>query len=87
MFASYTCQYCSSSYLFPLAIAGIVLVLVLFILNHTVTDGTINAFITGINGSVLFHKFTVANMLMSLANLDLGTSTMAWMTMLKCGYY
>ena len=41
-------QYCSNIHLLlivPIAIAGIVLVVVLFVLNFTVTDGTINAFI------------------------------------------
>ena len=83
IFASNKCQHCPNSYLFliiPIAIAGLVLVLMLFILNLTVTDGTMNAFIlyvhiTGINASVLFDNFTVANTLTSLANLDLGIQT------------
>jgi len=83
IFASYECQYCHNSYLFliiPIAIAGLVLVLLLFILNLTVTDGTINTFIlyvniTGINASVLFDEFTLTNTLTSLANLDLGIQT------------
>ena len=48
VFGSSHCQLCSSINLFlivPITIAGLVLVLLLFILNFTVTDGTINAFI------------------------------------------
>ena len=51
-FGSSHCQQCSSIYLFlivPIATAGHVLVLVLFILNLTVTDGTISAFILYVN--------------------------------------
>ena len=78
--ASNKCQHCPNYYLFliiPMAIAGLVLVLILFILNLTVTDGTINAFIlyvniTGINASALFNELTLSNTLTSLANLDLG---------------
>ena len=42
------CQHCYNIYLLlimPIAIAGLVLVLLLFVLNLTVTDGTINGFI------------------------------------------
>ena len=52
IFSSYHCQHCSSIYLLliiPIAIAGVVLVLLLFILNLTVTDGTINGFILFVN--------------------------------------
>ena len=74
-FVSSQCQHCSSFYLFhivPIVIESIVLVLLLFLLNLTVTNGTINAFILyvniiGINSSVLFHKFTE-----TLNNFDLG---------------
>ena len=47
-FSSSQCHHCSNVYLFliiPIAIAGIALVITLFILNITVTDGTINGFI------------------------------------------
>ena len=68
IFASPQCQQCPNAYLIlivPIAIAGLVLVLLLFVLNLTVTDGNINAFIlyfnvTGVNTSVLFDKFTPA---------------------------
>ena len=86
VFGSSHCQQCSNIYLFlivPIAIAGLVLVLLLFILNLTVTDGTINAFILyvniiSINTSVFFprlNKFTPAYTFLSLANLDLGIQT------------
>ena len=66
-----------------MAIAGLVLVLLLFILNLTVTDGTITAFILyvniiSINTPVFFpnlNKFKSAYTIISLANLDLGIKT------------
>ena len=86
IFGSSHCQQCSNIYLFlivPIAIAGLVLVFLLFILNLTVTDGTINAFIlyvniVSINTPVFFPKpgnFTPAYIFISLANLDLGIQT------------
>ena len=86
VFGSSQCQQCSSIYLFlivPIAMAGLVLVLLLFILNLTVTDGTINAFIfyvniISINTPVFFpnlSKFMPAYTFISLANLDLGIQT------------
>ena len=83
VFGSSQCQQCSNIYLFlivPIAIAGLVLVLLLFILNLTVTDGTINAFILyvniiSINTPVFFPKFTPAYIFISIANLDLGIQT------------
>ena len=86
VFGSSHCQQCSNTYLFltvPIAGTGLVLVFLLFILNLTVTDGTINAFIlyvniVGINTPVLFphvSSFTPAYILISLANLDLGIQT------------
>ena len=86
VFGSSHCQQCSNIYLFlivPIAIAGLVLVLLLFILNLTVTDGTINAFIfyvniISINTPVFFphvSSFTPAYTFISLANLDLGIQT------------
>ena len=85
-FGSSHCQQCSNTYIFlivPIAIAGLVLVLLLFILNLTVTDGTINAFILyaniiSINTPVFFlqtSKFAPAYTFVSLANLDLGIQT------------
>ena len=86
MFGSSHCQQCSNIYLFlivPIEIAGLVLVLLLFILNLTVTDRTINAFIlyvnvVSINTPVFFpelDKLTPTYTLISLANLDLGIQT------------
>ncbi|XP_065903271.1 uncharacterized protein [Dysidea avara] len=86
VFGSSHCQQCSNIYLFlivPIAIAGLVLVLLLFILNLTVTDGTINAFILYvniiiINTPVFFppsSEVTPAHTFISLANLDLGIQT------------
>ena len=72
---------CSSIYLLliiPIAVAGIALVIVLFVLNLTVTDGDINAFllyinIVSINTPVFFPKERfIKYALISLANLDLG---------------
>ena len=68
----------------PIAVAGLVLVLLLFILNLTVTDGDINGFILyvniiSINNHVFFpqyHKFiNFWYAFISLANLDLGIPT------------
>ena len=80
----------------PITIAGLVLVLLLFILNLTVTDGTINSLyvnIISINAPILFtklDKFTPAYTFISIANLDLGNQTcfLQWygFTMLRCGY-
>ena len=78
------CKRCSSVYLFlviPIAIAGIALVMVLFIINLTVTDGDINAFlfyvnVVSINTPVFFPKERfIKYALISLANLDLGIET------------
>ena len=82
------CQYCSNIYLLliiPIAIAGFVLVVVLFFLNFTVTDGTINAFmlyanIISVNATVFFpvhdsYQNTILYVFISLVNLDLGIKT------------
>ena len=86
VFSSFYCQHCSSIYpllIIPIVVAGLLLVLVLFVLNFTVTDGSINAFILyaniiSINTPVLFTKlnhFTPTYTFISLANLDLGIQT------------
>ena len=85
VFGSPYCQHCSNVYLLliiPIAIAGIVLVLLLFVLNLTVTDGTINAFILyaniiSVNGTTFFpyNQSRLAYVFISLANLDLGIKT------------
>ena len=48
VFSSFNCQHCSNMYLFliiPIAVIGLLIVLLLFSLNVTVTDGSINGFI------------------------------------------
>ena len=84
VFGSSQCKKCSSIYLFlviPIAIVGIALVMLLFIINLTVTDGDVNAFlfyvnIVSINTPVFFPKERfVKYTLVSLANLDLGIET------------
>ena len=86
VFSSFHCQHCSNVYLLiiiPIAIGGIVLVLLLFVLNLTVTDGTINGFILYVNiisiNTPLFfaelNHFTPTYTFISLANLDLGIQT------------
>ena len=86
VFSSSHCQKCSNIYILliiPIAIVGIVLVLLLFVLNLTVTDGTINGFILyvniiSINTPVFFttlNDFTPVYTFISLANLDLSIQT------------
>ena len=86
VFSSSQCTKCSSIYLLlilPIAVVGLILVLMLFVLNFTVTDGTINGFIfyvniISINTPVFFtelNHFTLAYTFISLVNLDLGIQT------------
>ena len=86
VFSSSNCQQCSNIFLLliiPIAVTGLVLVLMLFALNLTVTDGTINGFIfyvniISINTPVFFtelNHFTPFYTFISLANLDLGIQT------------
>ena len=86
IFSSFHCQHCSSIYLLliiPITVTGLVLVLMLFILNLTVTDGSINGFILyvniiSINTPVIFtelNRFIPSYIFISLANLDLGIQT------------
>ena len=83
VFGSSRCQNCSNVYIIltvVLAIAGVVLVFLMFILNLTVVDGTINAFVFYVNiiymnSSILFPVFTPTYTFISLANLDLGIQT------------
>ena len=83
---SLDCKICSSIYLLltlPFAIAGVALVLLLFYLNLTVSDGTINAFILygniiSINSTMFFpdrHTIIPLRMFISLVNLNLGFQT------------
>ena len=86
VFSSSHCQHCSSVYLLliiPLTVVGVILVIVLFALNLTVTDGTINGFIfyvniISINTPVIFNEinhFSPTYTFIFLANLDLGIQT------------
>ena len=84
VFGSSQCKQCSNVYLLiiiPIGIAGLVLVLLLFILNLTVTNGDINAFLLyvntiSINTSIFFAtNNTATHIFISLANLDLGITT------------
>ena len=86
VFSSFQCRYCSSVNILlvlPIAVAGLVLVLLLFVLNLTVTDGTINGFILYVNiisiNTPLFftelNHFSPTYTFVSLANLDLGIQT------------
>jgi len=84
VFGSSHCQQCSDANLYtivPIALSGILLVVLLFILNLTVVDGTINAFIlyvniVSINSTVFFPSHDTVTRItfafVSLANLDLG---------------
>ena len=86
VFGSSQCKKCSSVYLLlviPIAIAGITLVMLLFILNLTVTDGDVNAFllyvnVVSINAPIFLHRvgfYHINYVLISLTNLDLGIET------------
>ena len=84
VFGSSQCKQRSNVYLLiiiPIGIAGLILVLLLFILNLTVADGNINAFllyvnIISINTSIFFPiNNTATHIFISLANLDLGITT------------
>ena len=81
VFGSSHCQQCSNVSLLivlPIALSGVLLVVLLFFLNLTVADGTINAFIlyvniVSINSTIFFPTHdTIAYAFMSLANLDMG---------------
>ena len=86
VFGSSQCKQCSNVYLLIIiliGIAGVILVLLLFILNLTVTNGDINAFLLYVNiisiNSSIFVPIngpgTAIHTFISLANLDLGITT------------
>ena len=86
VFSSSHCKTCSNIHLLliiPIIVFGFFLVMLLFNLSLTVTDGTVNGFILyvniiSINTSILFpdvNHFTPAYTFISLANLDLGVQT------------
>ena len=79
------CVKCSNIYLLiiiPIALAGILLVMMFFLLNLTVVDGLINSFmlyvnVISTNGDVLFPSgvSAAAYAFISMVNLDLGIET------------
>ena len=86
IFSSHDCQHCSNIYLLlliPIGIAGLILIVLLFLLNLTVTDGTTNPFIfymniVSINYTVFFpedHTTVPLYTFVSFANLNLGIKT------------
>ena len=84
VFGSSQCKHCSNLYLFmiiPIAIAGIVLVVMLFTFNLTVTNGIINTLIFYVNIiSINYSQFCFDSnspdcIILSLLNLDLGIET------------
>lgn len=84
VFGSSQCKKCSNIYLLiviPIVIAGIVLVMALFIFNITINNGIINTFIFYVNIiSINFSMFfpgcnSIVCVFISLANLDLGIET------------
>lgn len=84
MFGSFDCQKCSNYWLLLILVfmlAGILLVMSLFVLNLTVVDGKLNGFILYINliagnaYTVFPSKGNIFFVLTSLFNLDLGIET------------
>ena len=86
IFGSNKCQQCSNVYLLLIiliAISGIVLVIITFVLNLTVSEGTINPFILyfnilNIHNIPLFPSHSLVkplHVLISVANLNLGIET------------
>ena len=84
VFGNSQCKQCSNIYLLiviPIVIAGLVLVIALFVFNITINNSIINTFIfyvniISINYSMFFPKCnSVECVLISLANLDLGIET------------
>ena len=84
VFGSSRCKHCSTLYVFtiiPIAIAGILLVIMLFIFNLTVTNGIINTLIFYVNIiSINYSQFCFDSnspdcTILSLFNLDLGIET------------
>lgn len=85
-FGSSQCKQCTNIYLLiiiPIILFGVIFVMILFLLNLTVTEGDVNAFlfyinILSINTTVFFHSnntLSIEYTLISLANLDLGIET------------
>ena len=84
VFGSSRCKHCSNLYVFtviPIAIAGIVLVIMLFTFNLTVTNGIINTLIFYVNiisinySEFCFNSHSPDCTILSLFKLDLGIET------------
>ena len=86
IFGSSDCQQCTNVYLLliiPIAVSGILLVIVMFVLNLTVSEGTINPFILyfnilNIHNNPLFPSHSLVKPLhvfISFANLNLGVES------------
>ena len=86
VFASSRCTYCTNAYIFIsiiVMVAGIVLVVLLYFLNLTVTKATISGIILyanviSINDSIFLingHIFKPLQIFISFANLDIGIET------------
>jgi len=79
------CHHCSNTYLLLIlvfAALGVSLVVIMFAINFTVTDGTINGFILyaniasiNFNSTLFFPLYQVPQTFLSIANLDLGIQT------------
>ena len=84
IFGSSRCKHCSNIYLLiivPIAIAGIVMMMLLFVLKLTVTNGTITTVIFYFNiintnySTLLPNCYSPVCVLLSIMNLDLGIET------------
>ena len=84
VFGSSQCTKCSNIYLLiimPIAVAGILLVISMFVLQLNVTNGTINTFIFYANivntnySNLLPNCYSPICVLLSIFNLDLGVET------------
>ena len=84
VFGSSHCEQCSSLYLFivvPIAIAGVLIVVALFVFNITVNRGSFNTYIFYVNMlSINYSSFcpdshSINCTILSLFNLDLGIET------------
>jgi len=83
VFGSSRCMKCTNVHILItliVIVAGVVLVVLLYLLNLTVTNGTINgiifyANIVGINDSVFLKLFKPLKLFISFTNLDLGIET------------
>ena len=84
VFGSSQCRSCSNAYfliILPIGVSGLLLVVLLFALNLTVTNGNINPFllyvnVVSINTAIFFQTDkSIVYVLTALANLDLGINT------------